>query len=462
MKIAFIGAGSFVFARKLVVDLCSFADLPAVDLVLMDIDADRLETTRNLVEEVVKQTGRTAEVSATLERPAALDGADLVLAMYEPDGLEARRREVMTCLAHGVPLAIGDTLAAAGVFKGVRTGVVTLDVARAMERYCPQALFMNYVNPMAINCRVVSDGSRIQSVGMCHGLEHTREFLAGILDVDAEALNLRGWGINHMLWIFEMTADGQDLYPLLRERADRVRHIDPVRFALLDATGYYVTESSYHSAEYVPYFREWFKSLYVSDVPREDYNDAMGYWARGLIHPSTGSGGRVEPFIPLGWDIHLYEKVHARTREQERKQLLSEGTVDVTLSEEYAMRIAHSLSTGRRRTLSLNVPNDGWIPNLPRGATVELPVRVDGAGLAPEQVGNLPEPCASLCRRNVEVQTEVVRGILEQDPRAIWNAVLLDPLTGACLDPARLKQLFDAMIEADRELLPPWLDGKRI
>jgi alpha-galactosidase len=440
-----------------VIDLLSFADMPPVELALMDIDAERLATVETLARKAVSQERKPVTVTATTERARALEGADFVIAMYEPDGLEARRREVMTCIAHGLPLAIGDTLNPSGIFKAIRTGTVALSVARDMERRCPDALFMNYVNPMAINCGILNAATRIRTVGMCHGLEHTRALLARWLGVPVEELAIRGAGINHMTWILQIQHAGKDLYPRLRERMATVREEDSVRAALMDATGYFVTESSYHSAEYVPYFRSWFKPLYITDQAMAYCNHGMGGWGGQIIYPSAGPRGRTEPAIPLGWDIALYEKHHARTWAQVQADLLAEKQVRIERSVEYAMRVVHSRVTGKLRTLSLNVPNRDHIPNLPEGATVEVPVRVDAAGLHPEPMGQLPEPCASLCRRNVEVQARVIHALQHQDANAVFHAMLLDPLAGACMDLGQIRELFRALIEIDGEMLPEWL-----
>jgi len=461
MKIAFIGAGSFIFARKLAADLCTYADLPAVELALMDIDAARLAVTEQIINRLLGQHPRPIRVTATGDRLAALDGAAFVVAMYDPDGLDARRREVMTCIAHGVPTAIGDTLGPAGVMKGVRTATLTLAIARDMERVCPGALFMNYVNPMAVNCWIVNAGSKIRSVGMCHGLEHTRTLLAGFLGVPDHELELDAAGINHMTWILGIRHRGADAYPALWKRLPDVRHIDPVRFAVMEATGYFVTESSFHTAEYLPYFRTHFKPLHVSGEHEPGYNSGMGYWGIECIHPTTPQGGTIEPWVPLGWDIQVYERIHAKTWDKVKEQLLHGGAPELKLSEEYGTRIIHSHLTGTARTLSLNVPNRGHLPNLPEGATVELPVLVDRDGLHPQAQPPLPEPCASLCRRNIEVQSEIVRAVLEQDPRAVFNAMLLDPLAGASIDLAQMRVLYNALLTIDAGILPPWLADAR-
>jgi alpha-galactosidase len=461
-KLAFIGAGSFVFTRKLVIDLFSYPDMPPTELALMDIDPDRLKTVEMLVRKIIEQEHRPVTLTVTTDRQRALDGAHYVLAMYEPHGLEARRREVMTCIAHGLPLAIGDTLNPSGFFKAVRTGVVALSVAADMARLCPDALFMNYVNPMATNCGILNAATKIRTVGMCHGMEHTRALIAKWLDVPLDELQVRGAGINHMTWLLEIRRGGEDLYPRLWEQLPTVRAEDPVRAAIMEATGYFVTESSYHSAEYVPYFRTWFKPLYITDQPMAHCNQGMGGWGGQIIYPTTGPIGRTEPAIPLGWDIYLYEKHHSKTWETAKRALLEESTVKIERSEEYAMRIVHSLATGAGNTMSLNVPNAGYISNLPDGATVELPVRADGDGLHAQTVRDLPELCAALCRRNIEVQARVIQAVQNQDAGAVFHAMLLDPLTGASLDLAGIEKLFNALIDVDREMLPDWLrKGKR-
>jgi len=275
-KIAFIGAGSFVFTRKLVTDFFSFPDMPPTEMAMMDLDPQRLATVETLARRVIEQERRPVTLTTTLDRQRALDGADYVIAMYEPDGLEARRREVMTCIAHGLPLAIGDTLNASGIFKAVRTGTVALAVAADMAKLCPQALFMNYVNPMAINCGILNAATKIRTVGMCHGMEHTRNLISKWLGVPAAELQILGAGINHMTWLVQIRRGDEDMYPKLWAKLPLVRAEDPVRAAVMEATGYFVTESSYHTAEYLPYFHKWFKPLYITDQEMPYCNEGMG------------------------------------------------------------------------------------------------------------------------------------------------------------------------------------------
>ena len=464
MRIAFIGAGSFVFTRRLVIDLFTFDDLVCDELVLMDIDQGRLETAAALVQKVIAQQDSNMKLTLTTDRRAALKGADYVVAMYEPNGFEARKREVMTTIAHGVPMAVGDTLGPAGIFKGIRTATVAVDIARDMSQLCSTATLLMYANPLAINCWAVKNAADIRTIGLCHGLEYTKGMLGRLLGVPGKEMQVRGAGINHMTWLLDIQHNGRDLYPELWERADEFHDHDPVRFEIMKATGYFATESSYHSAEYVPYFRDRFKSLYIHDRTTPGCNQPMGNWCNqagelNFIEPSTGPIGRVEPAIPHAWDIYLYERHHHRHAEQQRQEMLTESTVKIERSVEYGMRIIHSEMTGHPRTLSLNVPNDGYISNLPEDAVVELPVQVGSDGLVPAVIGELPEPCASLCRRNIEVQRLVVQGVLNKDPHAIFNALLLDPLTGACLDLPGIRRLFNDLIDVGTGALPNWMAG---
>ncbi|MFZ4397546.1 MAG: alpha-glucosidase/alpha-galactosidase [Kiritimatiellia bacterium] len=456
-KIAFIGAGSFIFARKIMIDLFSFAELREAQVVLMDVDQGRLSEAAALASALQKQVAPGATLLATTDRRKALEGCDFVIAMFEPHGLEARKIEVDVSMRHGVPQAIGDTLGPGGIFKGIRTATVMLEIAADMAELCPQALLMNYVNPMAINCWAVNELTSVRCVGMCHGLAHTLTRLAHYLELPDE-LETHAAGINHMCWLLTLTHRGRDLYPDLLAGLDKYSEDDPIRFSLLKTFGYFVTESPYHLAEYLPYFTRRFADLKVHAETSPRWNKSMCGWSGYRIEPSEGNGGKVEQLIPKAWDIQLYEGPHRLDHNLMIEELKrSDNEVVLRLSEEYAGRIIHSIVTGTPRRLSLNVHNDGLIGNLTRGCCVEVPVDVDDRGLHPQGIGELPAHCAALCQRNVDVQRQVVTALAEQSKDAVLHALLLDPLTGACLEPLQIAALRDDLISALGDRLPSWL-----
>jgi alpha-galactosidase len=325
-----------------------------------------------------------------------------------------------------------------------------------METLCPNAWLLNYVNPMAINCWVVNKLTKIKCVGMCHGLAHTLTRLAYYLDLPDE-LETRAAGINHMCWLLTLTLHDEDIYPRLWQKLPDVYEDDPVRFSLMKAFGYFMTESPYHMAEYVPYFTRRFEKIKVHDAEAPSRNRSMCGWAGQIIEPTQGTGGAVEPKIPLAWDIQLYDGLHKHTYERFLQTIQNNSRIDIKLSEEYASRIIHSMLTNTPRRMSLNVPNIGEIANLPSGCTVEVTTYVDRLGLHPEAIGELPTQCAALCRRNVDVQNLVVDAVANQKSLSLYHALLLDPLTGACLEPGLIHNLYAVMIKSLGSRMPEGL-----
>ena len=454
--VTFIGAGSFIFARKVIVDLLTFEEMHEMELRLMDIDAEKLDITRRLAVQINKQVGANIKVVVGDDRIKAIDGADFVLTMFDPDGLEARRVEVEVPMKHGVPQAIGDTLGPGGIFKGIRTSTVLVDIAHDMEKYCPNAWLLNYVNPMAINCWAVNELTTVKCIGMCHGLEHTLNRLSKYLSISNGLQTLAG-GINHMCWLLSLTHNGEDAYPMLWERMQTIMADDPIRGSMMKTFGYFVTESPYHIAEYVPYFTRRFADLKVYSEEADNLNIAMGGWEGYIITPSSGSGGQVEPMIPEAWDIQLYDGLHEATHRRQLEQIQSGEPIEIKLSEEYSGRIIHSICTDTPRRMSLNVNNNGLITNLTQGCVVEVPVYVDRMGIHPQGLGDIPPQCAALCQRNIDVQSRVIDAIVNKDRRSVLHAMLLDPLTGACLEPLEIEALFDDIVRSHGNRLGKWL-----
>jgi alpha-galactosidase len=437
-KIALVGAGSMVFARTLVGDVLSFDELSDSEIVLMDVDEARLRKTEYVAEAMVDNEGLDATVEATLDRRVALDGADYVLNMINVGGAEPFENEIRIPERYGVEQAIGDTSGPGGIFRGLRTIPTVLDIAADMAELCPDALLLNYTNPMAMVCKAVFDATDVDVVGLCHSVPHTAAAIAEYVGVPRDELDYWVAGINHMAWFLACEHDGESVYPALRAAAEdeETYRRDTVRFEMLKHFGAFPTESSHHVSEYVPYFRtdpETIRELtgtdYAARMPTATYLE--GWQAR--------SARRDDPELAVDLD-----------------------EVGVERSEEYASRLIHSLETGTRRRFNLNVPNGtNAIENLPTDACVEVPVFVDGSGLHPASVGALPTQLAAFDRQHAAVYELAVEGALEGNRAKVHRAVKLDPLSGAACSLDDLHAMTEELIEANAAYLPAleWPDG---
>jgi alpha-galactosidase len=430
-KIALVGAGSMVFAKKLVGDVLSFPHLSDSEIRLMDVDEDRLRQTTRVAEAMVENEGLDATVVATTDRREALDDADYVLNMINVGGEEPFENEIRIPERYGVEQAIGDTLGPGGIFRGLRTIPTMLDIARDMEELCPDALLMNYTNPMAILCWTMFEATDVETVGLCHSVPHTAAAIADYLGVPQDELDYWVAGINHLAWFLELERDGDDLYPELEaamEDEDVYRR-DTVRFEMLDHFGSFVTESSHHFSEYVPYFRTDSETIeamtgegYAERMPTATYLD--GWTAR--------SAERDDPSVDEDLD-----------------------DVRVERSEEYASRLIHSIETDTPRRFNLNVSNEtDAIANLPSEACVEVPCLVDGTGVHPCSVGALPTELAAFDNQHVAVHELTVKAALENDRDALHRAVKLDPLTAASCTLSEIREMTEELLDANAAYLP--------
>ncbi|MUV57459.1 alpha-galactosidase [Halogeometricum sp. CBA1124] len=429
--ITFIGAGSMVFARKLVGDVLSFPALADSEIRLMDIDERRLSQTARVAEAMVENEGLDATVLATTDRREALDGADYVLNMINVGGEEPFENEIRIPERYGVEQAIGDTAGPGGIFRALRTIPTMLDIARDVEECCPDALFMNYTNPMSMLCRAMFEATDVETVGLCHSVPHTAEAIADYLDVPQDELDYWVAGINHLAWFLELERDGEDLYPALREAmtTESVYRRDTVRFEMLKHFGAFVTESSHHVSEYLPYFRT--EAETIAAMHGEGYAERMptGTYLEGW---TARSASRDEPTIEESLD-----------------------EVGVERSEEYASRLIHSIETDTPRRFNLNVSNEtGAIANLPNDACVEVPCAVDGAGVRPCSVGELPTELAAFDRQHVAVYELAVDAALENDREKLHRAVKLDPLTSAACTLDEIHEMTEELLDANDAYLP--------
>jgi alpha-galactosidase len=433
-RIAMMGAGSAVFCRKLVQDILSFESLKDAHIALMDIDGAKLKTTLRVMENMRQQHNLSCTFSATTDRREALRGADFAISMIMVGGLEAYDLDISIPLKYGVDQCVGDTINPGGVFRGLRHVPALLDMLGDAEEVCPDVLFMNYANPMAIcSWAMQRTFPHIVSVGLCHGVQHTTKLLCIWLDVNEEDCETLVAGINHMAWFLRFRHKGEDLYPRIWQKLEKEGPIrfEHYRFEMMKATGYFMTEMPGHLSEYLPYFR------HRSDL-KEIFN---GPWLMG----ETG-----------GYLNYLHQ---TKDRYDSEMAAMAAGEAPVPYklgrrSVEFAAEIMNAKLTGEPTQFAGNVLNRGFITNLPYDCCVEVPIFVDRSGLHPTFVGDLPKVCAALCRSNVSVQELAVEAALNGDYEAAYHACLVDPLTSAALAPHEIQDMTDEMFEAQIQWLP--------
>jgi alpha-galactosidase len=433
-RIAFIGAGSTVFTRNLVGDLLSFPGLrDMTTFALMDIDAERLRTSELVARRLVDAHGAGARVEATLDRREALAGADYVVTSFQVGGLRpATVVDFEVPKRFGLRQTIADTLGVGGIMRGLRTIPVLLDVCRDMEGLCPDALLLQYVNPMAMLCWAVAEASPIRTVGLCHSVQHTAGELADDLGIPAEELDYHVAGINHMAFFLRLERGGEDLYPALRRIAAEGREPDGnrVRYEVLRHFDAFVTESSEHFAEYVPWFIKAHRPDLVErfNIPLDEYLER----SQGQIDAWDALRGRLEA---------------------------DDSPMGVERSAEYGADIIDACETGTPFAFNGNVPNafDGaqLIDNLPADCIVEVPCVADATGIVPRPVGTLPRELAALMQTNVNVQGLTVQAALTGRREPAYHAAMLDPHTAGELPLDEIRQLVDALLEAHGEWIPP-------
>ncbi|MEE8391109.1 MAG: alpha-glucosidase/alpha-galactosidase [Anaerolineae bacterium] len=433
-KITLIGAGSTIFAKNLLGDILSFPELADSTISLHDIDEDRLRTSELVAHKVAQALDAHPTIETTVNRRAALDGADYAICTIQVGGYEpATVADFEVPKKYGLRQTIADTLGIGGIMRGLRTIPVLLEICRDMEELCPDVTFLNYVNPMAINCWAISRASRVKTVGLCHSVQGTAEQLAHTIGVPIEEINYVCAGINHMAFYLRFehkTEDGvKDLYPRIHQVVEegRTPSWNQVRFEMLTRLGYFVTESSEHFSEYVP----WFIKRDRPDLI-ERFNVPLDEYPR-----------RCKAQI-AGWEALREYLEDPKT------------TIAVERTHEYGSYVIHSLETGVPRVIYGNVPNHGLIDNLPSDCIVEVPCLVDENGVQPTRVGALPPHLAALIQTNVNVQALTVEAALTQKREHIYHAAMLDPHTAAELDLDQIWGLVDDLIEAHGDWLPAY------
>lgn len=433
-KIAFIGAGSFGFTRGLVKDILSFPALSDSTIALMDIDDDRLAAIKKAVDKIVAAGNYPAKVIATKNRAEALKDADGVICTILAGGVNVWRSDIEIPKKYGVDINVGDTRGPAGIFRALRTIPVMLDICKDIEQYCPNAIFLNYTNPMAMLCRAMQGQSKVPISGLCHSVQGTAEMLAGWIGAPMEEITYRCAGINHQAFYLEYKWKGKDAYPLIREAITsrpEIYNQEIVRNEMFLNLDYYVTESSGHNSEYNAWFRK-----------RPD-----------LIEKYCTHGTGWNPGV-YGYIMYEYLK-REDTWKKDINEWLAKDEVDLTRGHEYAAYIFNAIfGDGTMFEFNGNVRNFGLVDNLPEGCCVEVPVLASRRGLDPMHVGPLPEHLAILVNTSARCEELAVEGAITGDPRKIFHAVCFDPLTSAVLSLAETKRMVDEMFEANKNWLP--------
>jgi alpha-galactosidase len=426
--ICFVGAGSAEFTRQLLRDLLGYDDLGPLTLVLHDIDERRLRLAHDVARLTVDHHARQAEVRAEPDLRRALAGADFVVNCVSVGGHGATVTDFEVPARYGVRQTIADTLGVGGVFRALRTFPVLDAIADGMRAECPDAWLLNYTNPMAMNLQYLGARHRdVRALGLCHSVYWTVHDLSELVGVPLEEVTFHSAGVNHQAWVLRWERDGESLYPLLDERIAA----DPelrrrVRVDMYRRLGYYPTETSEHSSEYVAWYLHDDAEIERLRIPVGDY---LGISAANLAEIEA-----LEPLVAQG----LY------TEPEEE-------------AAEYAPQVVHSLVTGLRRTIQVTVPNAGLMPDFAAGAGVEVPCVVDGDGPRPLVVDPLPPACAALNRQFLSVVDLTVRAAVEQSPELVRRALMVDPNTAATLSVEAIWDLADDMVLAHAERLPPGL-----
>jgi alpha-galactosidase len=428
-NITILGAGSTVFARQLITDILQNEGLDEGCFALVDIDAVRLELAQQLAERLVTQSGKSWSVRASTKRRDLLEGSDFIINSIEVAGLANVRHDFDIPMKYGINQCIGDTIGPGGIFKALRTGPAWLDILHDAEQLCPQAWVLNYTNPMSILTLAAQNGSSMRTVGLCHSVQGTSKQLAGYLNIPYEELEWRCAGINHNAWFTELSHHGQDMYPRLREVAqDReIYERDPVRFEMMLYFGAFVTESSGHFSEYVPYFRK--RPELIERYCRAGYQGETGFYANNW--PSWREGN----------DAYI------------RSLLEHSQPLPFNRSHEYGASIIEAIVMHRPTVIYGNVRNTGLIDNLLPDGCVEVACLVNQNGVQPCHFGPLPEQLAALNRSHMAIHTLMCESLLSRNKEAARYALLLDPLSAAVCSPAQISDLFDEMWEAERAYL---------
>jgi len=433
-KITFIGAGSLGFTRGLVRDILTFPLLNDATLCLMDIDPERLEFARASVQKIVDLGNYPAKVEATMDRGKALEGADAVLITILVGTTNIWKYDIEIPKQFGVDFNVGDTRSTSGIFRALRTIPVMVSIVKDMERYCPNALLLNYTNPMAMLCRAMMKETSIQLKDLCHSVQGTASMLAEWIGAPMDEITYTCAGINHQAWYLKFEWNHKDAYPLIREAVNNRPEIyqqEIVRNEMFLALDYYVTESSGHNSEYNSWFRK-----------RQDLIEKY-------CLPGTGWNPGEYAYI-----LKEYQNAENTWKDEAKKWFAKDTPIALERGHEYAAYIINAWLGGETFGFNGNVANTQLITNLPEQACVEVPVFVDKGGLHPVQIGKLPDQLVPLNYTNAMVEEMTVEAALTGNPRLVYQACINDPLTASVLSLSEIKNMVNLMLKQNQAYLP--------
>ena len=431
LRIVMLGAGSG-FTHNLSGDIMQLEGIEGGEICLVDIDSRRLRLAEGLVRKIAERLGKDKAwtIKSTTDRRTVLEGANFIINTIEVSGVQTVRIDNDIPLEYGVSQCIGDTIGPGGIFKAMRTVPVWIDVLRDVEQMAPDAYILNYTNPMSIMTHAAMLVTDLPVVGLCHSVQGTSRLLARYTGVPYEELLWQCAGLNHMAWFTRLEHKGEDLYPMLKKKVVRDKKLweeDPVRFDFMLHFGYFMTESSGHFSEYIPYYRK--RTELRKRYCREKYLGGDSFYANEWP----------------GW----------RKAADDRRKRIMEGKEELKVgrSHEYASSVIQSITLDRPFVFHGTQWNTGLIDNLPFDGVVEVPVLVDKTGYNPCHFGPLPEQCAALNRQHMSVNKLTAEACVEGDREKAMHALLLDPLTAAVCSPAEIKEMFDRMFKAERKFL---------
>ena len=426
-----IGAGSLVFCQTLVKDILATKALQESEICLISRTKPKLDKMHDYVSRVIKENKLPATLTSTLERREALKGAKYVIVMIQVGGVDAFEMDYKIPLKYGVDQCIGDSLGPGGVFRALRTIPVLMEIASDMKELCPDAMMLNYANPMGAVCTALGKASDISFIGLCHGVQTTLDLISRYIEVPKDNIEFLAAGINHMAWFLSIKdrRDGRDLNPVLREVIEKPEYYvhEKVRAEVMRHFGYFMTESTGHLSEYLPWFRSSERALKL-------YCDQPDF---------GGESGAYYNYCRMIAD-----------KFQNINYLENESTELSGRSVEYCSYILEAVETDNIFRLNGNVRNDGYITNLPESCCVEVPIFIDSRGLHPESIGALPPQCAAMNQSNITVQELTVQAALSGDPEYAMHAVAMDPLTSAVCTLKEVREMVAEMLNAEREWLP--------
>lgn len=428
-KITFIGAGSTIFAKNVLGDCLFVPALAGFEFALFDIDEQRLKDSENMLNNLKENYNSNVTIKSYSDRKDALRGAKYVINAIQVGGYKPSTViDFEIPKKYGLQQTIADTTGIGGIFRALRTIPVMLDFAKDIEEVCPDALFLNYTNPMAALTGAMLRYTNVKTIGLCHSVQVCTEHLFKDLGMDHEGIEEKIAGINHMAWLLEVKRDGKDLYPEIKRRAkerQQSKHEDMVRYELMDKFGYYITESSEHNAEYHPYF---IKSRYPELI--EKFNIPLDEYPRRCV-------SQIEEWVSM------------------REEMVNNSQLTHTRSHEYGSRIIEAMETNVPFKFGGNVLNTGrLISNLPEKAVVEVPCVVDRNGIMPTYIGDLPEQLAALNRTNINTQLLTIEAAISGKREHVYQAAMLDPHTSAELSMDDIISMCDELIEAHGNWLP--------